>query len=82
MIINLINFIFIGVIREVFKKKKGVGGKIQSSSHTHKKKSFRTHFLLGEKRGVPLNFMNFEDFSKYLAILGGKRKKKFFARSA
>ena len=26
--------------------------------------------------------MNFEDFSKYFAILGGKRKKIFFARSA
>ena len=26
--------------------------------------------------------MNFEDFSKYFAILGGKRKKNFFARSA
>ena len=26
--------------------------------------------------------MNFEDFSKYFAILGGKRKKIFFTRSA
>ena len=39
--------------------------------------SFKTHLFLGEKRGgTPFfnifgpNFMNFEDFSKYFAILG------------
>ena len=51
--------------------------------------SFKTHLFLGEKRGVPPffnifgpNFMNFEDFSKYFAILGGKGKFFFFGRSA
>ena len=50
---------------------------------------FKTYLFLGEKRGGPLffaivgpNFMNFEDFSKYFSILGGKRKKNFFAKSA
>ena len=44
--------------------------------------SIKTHLFLVERRGVPPfftifgpNFMNFEDFSKYFAILGGKRKK-------
>ena len=51
--------------------------------------SFKTHLFLSEKKGVPLilrhfgpNFLNFAPFSKYFAILGGKRKKKSFARSA
>ena len=51
--------------------------------------SFKTHLFLGEKKGVPPilchfgpNFMNFATFSKYFAILGGKRKKIFFTRSA
>ena len=65
------------VLREVFKKEKKFHTEIV---HT---------LFLGEKRGVPLlftifgpNFMNFEDFSKYFFILGGKVKKKFFARGA
>ena len=51
--------------------------------------SFKTHLLLGEIRGVPPffkifcpNFINFEDFYKYFGILGVKKKKNFFARSA
>jgi len=74
------------IIREVFKKKKKK--KIPKCVSGHLK-SFKTYLFLGEKRWVPPffnifgpNFMNFEDFSKYFAILGGKRKKIFFARSA
>ena len=56
---------------------------ILRAAHTQSySRSTKYFVLLGEKRGVPPffnifgpNFMNFEDFSKYFAILGGKRKK-------